>query len=186
MGKKSTFSVIKLLFCIVFIISISFFAKFFLIDFLHVKGTSMYPTLDDKQLILFSKCSYGIVKPFGSTLIFSWRKPKRGDVVIYMYQNHYVVKRCVGIEGDTIKLIANFDDFFYNMEINGKNIPLTKTEYHLLKGSTVVPKGTIFCVGDNYENSVDSRSYGFIPVINILGKVVTSCKQTEYSNEAGS
>ena len=53
-----------------------------------------------------------------------------------------------------------------------KQIPLTKEQYFNLKNCLAVPEGYILAIGDNYETSFDSRNYGFIPVSNVLGKVI--------------
>ena len=56
--------------------------------------------------------------------------------------------------------------------MGGKKIPLTEYQYQRIKYDSFVPENTILAVGDNYEKSVDSRDYGFVPTKNILGKVL--------------
>ena len=60
----------------------------------------------------------------------------------------------------------------YTLKTGGKEIPLTENQYYNLKNSTAVPEGYILAIGDNYEESLDSRTYGFVSVRSVLGKVI--------------
>jgi signal peptidase I len=82
-----------------------------------------------------------------------------------------VVKRCVATEFTPLVFSQNSE---YNMEVNEKIIPLKEEQYHRIKNSSFVPEGMILAIGDNYDESVDSRNYGFVSVKNIIGKVL--CK----------
>jgi len=145
--------------------------KLFVFDFLHVSGISMEPAIKDKSSVIVNKLKYGLVKPWSDHLLFSWNKPKEGDVVIYLYNNKIVVKRCVAQEGQLLEYSAKP---IYTLSVGDKKIPLTKLQYLKLKSVAKVPEGYILCIGDNYEHSVDSRDYGFVNQRNILGKVI--CK----------
>ena len=129
------------------------FLKLFVIDFLHVSGTSME----------------GAIKDGSDRLLIQWNRPKVGDIVIYMYNNKIVVKRCAAVSEQSLEYSANS---LYNLKIGDKNIPLTKEQYFNLKDCSQVPEGYILAIGDNYEKSVDSRDYGFVSVRNVLGKVI--------------
>ena len=94
-----------------------------------------------------------------------------GDVVIYLYNNKIVVKRCVACEGQSLEYSSNP---IYTVKVGDNEIPLTESQYMRLKDAAQVPEGYILAVGDNYEVSVDSRDYGFVSVKNVLGKVL--CK----------
>ena len=145
--------------------------KMFVVDFLHVSGTSMTPTIEDGDIIFVNKLAYGLDKPYSDKLLFRWNAPKCDDIVIYLYRNKIVVKRCIGVSGD---LLEYSDEAVYTLNIRGKQIPLTPVQYNNLKNVKAVPDGYILAVGDNYEESIDSRTYGFVSVHNILGKVL--CK----------
>lgn len=95
----------------------------------------------------------------------------KNDVIIYLYNNKMVVKRCIATEFTPLEF---YKDSEYSMKVNDKIIPLTEQQYHRIKNSPVVPEGMILAVGDNYLESIDSRNYGFISVENIIGKVL--CK----------
>ena len=144
--------------------------KLFVFEILTVDGSSMSPALKDNQTIYVNKLAYGIVNPFGSKLIVQWAKPKKDDIVVYLYNNNLVVKRCVATENDTLDYFTNSK---YILLVNlDKQIPLTKEQYFNLKNCLAVPEGYILAIGDNYETSFDSRNYGFIPVSNVLVKVI--------------
>ena len=108
-------------------ICIGILLKIFILDILTVSGTSMEPTLQDGQKILVNRLAYGLAKPFGSNLMFSWNKPKENEIVVFLY--------------------------------------------NLLKESKSVPEETVLVIGDNHLNSIDSRTYGFVPRMNILGRI---------------
>jgi signal peptidase I len=145
--------------------------KLFAADFLLVSGQSMEPVIADGTRIFVSKLSYGLALPLASELFIQWADPQKNDVVIYIYNNKTVVKRCAATEGDALEYSR---DSTYRVTVNGKVLPLTDGQYQRLKYTEKVPDGTIFAIGDNMEESVDSRHYGFVSVRNILGKVL--CK----------
>ena len=143
--------------------------KLFICDVLVVSGVSMEPAVQDGSIVFVSKLAYGIPKPFGVDLLIQWALPRRGDVVVYIYNDRTVIKRCVGTEGDPLDFSAGSE---YSLLVAGEKIPLTEAQYQRIKHSTRGPDGMILAVGDNYLESVDSRDYGFVAVQNILGKVI--------------
>jgi len=166
---KSKNSNIFFIICIGIFIGV--FLKLFIVDFLHVSGESMVPSIKDGETIVVNKLAYGIVKPYGESLLVHWNYPKRGEVVIYLYKNKIVVKRCVALGGDLLEYSINP---LYTLKVNGVEIPLNSIQYNNLKDINSVPDGYVLAIGDNYEESLDSRNYGFVSVNNILGKVL--CK----------
>lgn len=165
---KKTF-LLPIIFCTTLLIAI--LVKLFIIDIVVVSGSSMCPTIKDGDVIFINKLEYGIVKPFSSSFIKQWKEPQKNDVIIYLYNNKMVVKRCIATEFTPLEF---YKDSEYSMKVNDKIIPLTEQQYHRIKNSPVVPEGMILAVGDNYLESIDSRNYGFISVENIIGKVL--CK----------
>ena len=133
----------------------------------------MCPAINDGERLFVSKCAYGICEPYGEKLLLQWKKPARSDVVIYLYNNKIVVKRCVALGGDKLEILTD-SDYNYFLKAGDFSIPLSQEQYLNLKDSAAVPDGYILAIGDNYEVSVDSRTYGFVPEQNILGKVL--CK----------
>ena len=147
--------------------------KLFVFEILTVSGESMSPALQDGDRLFVSKLSYGLVEPYGDKLLLQWKKPEVGDIVIYLYNNKIVVKRCVACSGDLLEILRD-NEYNYFLKTGDFNIPLTQLQYLNLKDSSSVPDGYILAVGDNHEVSVDSRTYGFVSERNILGKVL--CK----------
>ena len=150
-------------------IAIGTLIKFFIFDFLRVSGSSMENTIHDNSVICVSKISFGIALPFSNSLIVQWKEPKRNDIIIYLYDNKIVVKRCVAVAGDSLDYSA---DSQYILFTGGNEIALTAEQYDCMKNSAVVPEGYVLAIGHNYSQSIDSRTYGFVPVKNILGKVL--------------
>lgn len=145
--------------------------KFFIIDFHFIEGTSMSPSIKPGSFVAEYKLAYGLVKPFTSYFFIHWKNPKPGDVVLYVQNNHTVIKRCVAVEHD--RLVISYDSG-YILSVHDKIIPLTETQYSKLKNASKVPEGMILAIGDNYEESIDSREYGFVSIANVLGKAL--CK----------
>lgn len=160
---------LPIIFFLTFLIAL--FVKLFILDIVVVSGKSMMPNIKDGQTIFINKLAYGIVRPFSSSFLVQWKTPKENDIVIYLYNDKMVVKRCVATEFTPLVFSQNSE---YNMEVNEKIIPLKEEQYHRIKNSSFVPEGMILAIGDNYAESVDSRNYGFVSVKNIIGKVL--CK----------
>ena len=129
----------------------------FVITPIKVDGASMYSTLEDGEILLLKKFD----KSF-----------KRFDVVVFSYGNDRLIKRIIGLPGETIEYKNN------KLYVNGKYMkePFLKNnqetyDFKLKKiGITKVPKGNYFVLGDNRTNSTDSRMIGTIQKEQIQGK----------------
>ncbi len=150
-------------------ICIGIFLKLFVIDIVHVSGTSMEPTFKDGDAVFINKLSYGLVKPFGSNILCSWNKPEVGDIVVYMHEGRLVIKRCVAIFPSPLDYSY---DTGYTLSVNGQFFPLSEAQYEKMALASQVPNGMIFAVGDNPSASIDSRDYGFIPLYNVLARAI--------------
>jgi signal peptidase I len=150
----------------------------FLVQAFKIPTGSMRPTLLEGDLILVNKFIYGAKIPFTDYNLPAVRLPKRGDVVVFIYPDNPqkdFIKRLVAVEGETVE-IKNGTIF-----VNGQ--PLLDTvfsqRYYYNRGEfgqegqkIVVPKDSIFVLGDNSASSQDSRFWGFVPHKNILGKAI--------------
>ena len=163
MKKKAA---VSLFICIVILLII--LLRTFVFEILKVSGTSMEPAIHNGQTIFTSKLYFGLVNPFSKTLLFSWKTPEPGDVVLYNYNGRSVIKRCAATEGTHLEYSL---DSGYTLIVGENSYPLTETQYHYMFLSETVPEGTILCIGDNTSTSIDSRNYGFIPTEKVIGKV---------------
>lgn len=168
---------------------IAFVVRSFLFEPVFVDGNSMYPTLRHREIMYVSKTDYGagfFGIPF-TDIGFYFNvggDPERFDVVVCHYEDkgYNVVKRVVGLPGDTVQLVHGD---LYVTDRNGLNVggydrlgnPLPIDEdfiYH--KGYSnfgpyTVPEGEYFLMGDNRTNSLDSRDKGPVKRSEIIGKV---------------
>ncbi len=142
--------------------------KLFVFDIVRVSGESMEPTIKTESTVIINKLAYGLPQPFGADLLIQWKTPKKNDIIVYLYNNKMVVKRCVGIAGE----VLDYSDDSQYIIVGDKTFPLSEGQFQRIKFNTVVPENTVLAIGDNPLHSVDSRDYGFIPIKNVLGRVV--------------
>ena len=136
-----------------------------------VPSESMIPSVQSGDHILVDK-NYN--KPM--------QKPvRRGDVVVFVQPNNRTtiyIKRILGLPGDTVEFKGA------DVWVNGKSIGGEKSESGLAYSVTwdpnvqvradskvTVPNGMVFCVGDNRDHTNDSRNFGPVPIVDIIGKV---------------
>ena len=168
----------------------------FLIEPFKIPTGSMIPTLLVGDYILVNKFAYGIRLPVLGTEIIPIGKPQRGDIMVFKYPEKpsiNYIKRVVGLPGDTIRyenkriyvngelvdqvleaqLPAGKPEFkIYNEQLGDVNHTIMIT---LQRGSDqpqswTVPADSYFMLGDNRDNSRDSRYWGFVPDGLIVGK----------------
>jgi signal peptidase I len=162
-------------------IVIAFFIRTFVIQAYKIPSGSMKPTLLIGDHILVSKFNYGIKLPLIRSTLIPIGTPKRGDIIVFIYpedRSKDFIKRLVGLPGDTI-------------EIRNKNILLNGLSWNdthgvhvdslIIPGSVqprdnfgpvTVPEGSLFVMGDNRDESYDSRFWGFVPMKDVLGKAL--------------
>ncbi|MBN1524769.1 MAG: signal peptidase I [Spirochaetales bacterium] len=142
--------------------------RIFIVDIAAVNGTSMEPLLHSGDLIFINKAAYGLSLPFSSSYLFRWGAPVAGEIILYRDPLNKVktVKRCIAVAGDPV-LVKN--DVLY---INNYRIPLKFYQVGILEHESIVPENSIFVLGDNFDNSSDSRSTGFIPIDTVEGNAL--------------
>ncbi len=150
-------------------IAIGIFLRIFIINVEKVSGTSMEPSIKEGDTVFVNKLAYGIANPATGRLVVQWAEPKIDDIIVYYMNDKLVMKRCVATENMPLDFSK---DSGYSFTVGGTEIPLTEQQYQRLKYDESVPDGTVLAIGDNYEESVDSRTYGFIEVDSIIGKVI--------------
>jgi signal peptidase I len=103
-------------------------------------------------------------------------KPQRSDLLVFeppFDKEKYYIKRCVAIENDDVEFKNGF--LYINGKKQNESYAQGKTIYHdtIIKGTNIsgkVPANNILVLGDNRENSMDSRQFGYMPLENIKGK----------------
>jgi signal peptidase I len=157
----------------VIVLGLSFFVIIYLVAFQphQVKGLSMYPNFDDKDLLLTDKLSYR----FG--------KPKRGDIIIFKAPageacadiDCEYIKRIIGLPGETVKVVSG-KVFVNGSLLEEKYLPtglVTNNGSFLREGvEEKVPEGEYLPMGDNRPHSRDGRDFGTIPYQSIVGKAM--------------
>lgn len=151
----------------------------FVIQAFKIPSGSMEPTLLVGDHILVNKFTYGIRIPFTNIKIFPLKKPGRGDVIVFIYPvdtKKDFIKRVVGTEGDEVEIInkkvyINGSLFDSPFAVNkDDNIIPGDVQPRDSYGPVVIPKDSLFVMGDNRDHSYDSRYWGFVKLEEIKGK----------------
>ena len=151
---------------------LALFIRTFVVQAFKIPSGSMKPTLLIGDHILVNKFIYGIKIPFTEKTLVSLRQPKRGDVIVFKYpldtKKDYI-KRVIGLPGDRVELSNK------ELVINGQKVEDPRAKYSLhgnLRnfGPVSVPDHHLFVMGDNRDESSDSRVWGFVPISYLKGK----------------
>lgn len=130
------------------------FIRTFIVTPVQVDGESMYPTLLNNQILLLKKYD---------------KTYDRFDIVVFNYNNSKLVKRIIGLPGETISYKDN-QLYINNRQIENINLEAYTYDFELEElGFKTIPEGYYFVLGDNRINSLDSRSIGLISEESILG-----------------
>jgi signal peptidase I len=164
---------------IIIAILIALFIRTFIICAYKIPSRSMVETLLVGDHILVNKFLYGVKIPLLRNTIIPVREPKRGEIVVFIFPNDRskdFIKRVIGVGGDTIeiknkKIFINGKEYSDSYGIYSDNIiyPATmqpRDNY----GPVTVPKNSIFVMGDNRDESLDSRFWGFVDLKDVEGK----------------
>ena len=172
----------------------------FIVEPFKIPSASMMPTLLIGDFILVNKYDYGIRLPLLNTKIIENKTPERGDIVVFRYPKDPsipFIKRVVGLPGDKFhyhhKILTINDEpveqvgiGVYSAVGSGKMMNgailsrelLENAEHEILRlpfrpsqnVEGIVPKGHYFVLGDNRDNSKDSRYWGYVPDENLVGR----------------
>lgn len=164
---------------IIIAILIAFFIRTFIVQAFKIPSGSMKPTLLIGDHILVNKFIYGVKIPFIRKNLISISEPKRGDVIVFIYpedRSKDFIKRVIGVGDDTIeirnkKIFLNglpFQDT-HGVYVDDFIIPGTIQPRDNF-GPMTVPKGAVFTMGDNRDQSYDSRFWGVVDLKDVLGK----------------
>jgi len=184
------------------VLFIVFLLRSFLIEPFQIPTGSMIPTLEVGDFILVNKYAYGVRLPVIGTKIIDVDDPERGEVMVFIppHEDKYYIKRVIGLPGDTVRYEGR--DLYINGELMSKQLvaditvdtsigDLAGTLYTETLGGVehptqhidgvanrrsrttwVIPNGHYFMMGDNRDNSSDSRVWGAVPEEDIVGKAI--------------
>ncbi len=158
---------------------LALFIRTFIVQAFKIPSGSMLPTLLIGDHLLVNKFIYGIRMPFSGKVLIPIVDPSKGDVVVFKFPKDKsidYIKRVVGTPGDTIE-IKNKKVFVNGIAVEDQHAHITSSEILDGKrsprdnfGPILVPEDRIFVMGDNRDNSYDSRFWGFVDQKDILGK----------------
>ena len=177
------------------VLFVVFVLRSFLVEPFQIPSSSMVPTLQVGDYILVNKYTYGIRLPVLRTRVLALNEPQRGDVMVFFpphMNDTYFIKRVVGLPGDTVtyrnkqllvngqqvesEALAQFPDgrsrYSVGLESLGEADHLMQVDdmRPARDFSVVVKPGHYFMMGDNRDNSSDSRIWGQVPEKDIVGK----------------
>ncbi len=178
--------------------------RWILIEPFVIPSGSMLPTLLIHDHIMVNKLAFGLQIPFGNGFLLQWGRPQPGDIIVFRYPPNpdvFYVKRVVAVGGDEIQVqdgvisingkpypqepmpAGNFEEGFdYFHETSNSTYVIRYIHKELSNfGPQKVPAGHVFAMGDNRDQSSDSRIWGFVPETNLVGtaKVIwLSCQET--------
>jgi signal peptidase I len=160
-------------------ILLALFIRTFVVQAFKIPSGSMLPTLLIGDHLLVNKFIYGIRVPFTGQILIPIKSPSRGDVVVFRFPKDRTIdyiKRVIGTPGDTIE-IKNKKIFINGEPFNDPHAQFSSSAVLSANasprdnlGPIVVPEQRIFVMGDNRDNSYDSRFWGFVEQRDILGK----------------
>ena len=158
---------------------LALFIRTFVVQAFKIPSGSMKDTLLIGDHILVSKFIYGIKNPFNDATLIPFKKPQRRDIVVFKYPvnpTQDYIKRVVGLPGDTIeikdkKVYVNDEpqEEKYAIFLDNKILP-AHVQRRDNMGPITVPENSLFVMGDNRDNSYDSRFWNFVDLKSVKGK----------------
>ncbi len=160
---------------------LALFIRTYFIQAFKIPSGSMIPTLLIGDHILVNKFIYGTTLPFTDKAILVFRKPARGDIIVFKYPEdpgRDFIKRVIAVEGDVIESRKKV------IYVNGSRIEENYVQHTDVSsnprgieprdnfGPYIVPKGKYFMMGDNRDQSYDSRYWGYVDLKDIKGEAL--------------
>ncbi len=160
-------------------IILALFIRTFAVQAFKIPSGSMKQTLQIGDHILVNKFIYGVKIPYLETTIIPIKKPSRGDIIVFKYPENPdldYIKRVIGVARDVVE-IRNKQVYINNKRINDSfsihmdphifSAGISKRDNF---GPVTVPEDSLFVMGDNRDNSTDSRFWGFVNLKAVRGK----------------
>ena len=164
---------------IVIAVLLALFIRTFIVQAFKIPSGSMLETLQIGDHLLVNKFIYGIKMPFTGKVLIPVREPQRGDIIVFKFPEDPSVdyiKRVVAVGGDTVEIQDK------RLFVNGRLVSSGHEQYkdgRVISASEsprdncvplTVPEGKLFVMGDNRDNSYDSRFWGFVDIEAVRGK----------------
>jgi signal peptidase I len=158
---------------------LALFIRTFIVQAFKIPSGSMKETLQIGDHILVNKFIYGVKLPFIDKTIIPIKDPKRGDIIVFKFPEDPkkdFIKRVIAVGGDTVRIRNK------KVYVNGKRAEYKQaqfTENQILPGSlqprdnygpVTVPQDNLFVMGDNRDQSYDSRFWGFVNLHAVKGE----------------
>jgi signal peptidase I len=160
-------------------ILIALVIRTFVVQAFKIPSGSMKQTLQIGDHILVNKFIFGVKVPYWNKTIIPIKSPQRGDIIVFKYPvdpNKDFIKRVVGVAGDVIEsrdkqLYLNHKPVNHDYGVH--------TDPHIISGNNkprdnfgpiTVPQNSLFVMGDNRDESYDSRFWGFVDIKAVNGK----------------
>lgn len=166
---------------IIIAILIAVLIRTFVIQAYKIPSRSMVPTLLVGDHLLVNKFIYGVKIPIIRKILIPVTNPKRGDIIVFIYPNDRTkdyIKRVIGVGGDTIE-IRNKEIYINGSHYSDEvGIHSDSVIYPAMVqprdnfGPVTVPEGSLFVMGDNRDESADSRFWGFVTLQDVEGKAL--------------
>ena len=161
-------------------IVLALFIRTFIVQAFKIPSGSMKDTLLIGDYILVNKFIYGIRMPFSNSTIIPVENPKRGDIIVFKFPkdpSKDFIKRVIGVGGDTVEIHNKavyvngelLNDKAYAIHEDPDTFPAIGQNRDNF-GPVKVPKGKLFVMGDNRDESNDSRFWGFVDLSELRGK----------------
>ena len=160
-------------------ILIALFIRTFVVQAFKIPSGSMKQTLQIGDHILVNKFIFGVKIPYWNKTILPFKSPQRGDIIVFKFPvdpNKDFIKRVIGVAGDVVEsrdkqLYVNHKQVNHDFSVH--------TDPHIIAGTNkprdnfgpiTVPENALFVMGDNRDESFDSRFWGFVDLKAVNGK----------------
>jgi signal peptidase I len=160
---------------------LALFVRCFVVEAFTIPSSSMEPTHLVGDYLLVNRLSYVMKVPFTDIVLFSLGEPKHGDTIVFRYPLDHskdFIKRVIAKEGDTVEIR---DKVVHVNGLKADNKHARFADHNVIPGGlserdnfgpVTVPKGSYFAMGDNRDNSLDSRFWGFVKKDELVGRAV--------------
>ncbi|HHO48505.1 MAG TPA: signal peptidase I [Desulfobacteraceae bacterium] len=176
-GAKSTIR--EYVEAIIIALILALIIRTFIIQAFKIPSGSMLPTLQIGDHLLVNKFMYGFREPFTGAVIIPVKDVQRNDIIVFRFPRDPrldYIKRVIAVGGDTVEgrdkvIYVNGEPFEdkYGVHLDSNTLSPNNGPRDNF-GPVTVPEGKVFVMGDNRDNSFDSRFWGFVDDKAILGK----------------